>query len=79
MDAAASSTLSPPTSCLNDSPSKRDGFFVPSSDSQGPVDDLLAAKMGMWSVSVKVSMIMCSRQICSTYLDSHVSEDLVKL
>lgn len=52
---------------------------MPSSDSQGPVDDLLAAKMGMWSVSVKVSMIMCSRQICSTCLDSHVSEDLVKL
>lgn len=47
MVAAASSTLSPPTS-LNNSPSKRDVLFVPSSDSepQGPIDDLLAAEMG---------------------------------
>jgi len=52
---------------------------VRSSDSQWPVDDLLAAKMGMWSMSLKASMIMGSGQICSTCLDSHASEDLVRL
>lgn len=48
-DAAASSTLSPPTSLTN-SPSKRDVIFVPSSEPQGPIDDLLAAEMGRLSM-----------------------------
>ncbi|KAI0286852.1 hypothetical protein BGY98DRAFT_942310 [Russula aff. rugulosa BPL654] len=48
-DAAASSTLSPPTS-LNNSPSKRDVFFVPSSEPRGPIDDLLAAEMETYHV-----------------------------
>jgi hypothetical protein len=53
-DAAASSTLSPPTS-LNNSPSKRDVFFVPSSEPQGPIDDLLAAEIGRLSMCCKVN------------------------
>jgi hypothetical protein len=50
-----------------------------SSESQGPTDDFLATKMGMLSVFLKGSMIMGLGQICSTCLDSHASEDLVRL
>src|SRR5580698_2247907 len=83
MVAAASSTLSPPTS-LNNSPSKRDVLFVPSSDSepQGPIDDLLAAEMGKLVEYVFVEWSVVNAwigQICSTCLDNHVSEVLARL
>jgi hypothetical protein len=52
---------------------------VLSSESRGPTDDILAAKMGVLSVSLKGSVIIGLGQIRSTCLDSHASEDLVRV
>ena len=50
-----------------------------SSESRVPTDDILAAKIGMLSASIKGSIIMGLGQIRSTCPDSHASEDLVRV
>jgi hypothetical protein len=72
-DPDVSSTPSPPPP-LSHGASEQDEIFIPSSESQGHIYELLTEKMGKLAAYLKMSFVMTSEQIRSTCPDSHVSE-----